>query len=305
MTINQDKEKNFFSALQKGDNEAVYNFLKEGMDVNIFNALGETPLHIACLYGHVEIVKILLQFNANPKAASMGNGHQQPIHYAAENGNSEILQLLLSKKVNINAKDVSGSTALHISAELGHTEFVETLLKNNARIEVSNNAKQTPLSKAVRSQRVDTVKMLIARGADKDVIDEDGNTVLHNAAYSRNIQIIKIIVDSKTNLNVKNFKGQAPLDIAIWHHKNASSKSYEFCKFLIKSGAKLTEGNIEFLEEKDSEFLNELIILSKETKPNYMKRLQNTISKIISNGPRTNDSFKSETSSKDVIRAKM
>lgn len=33
--------------------------------VNIRDAMGNSPLHIACQYGHVHTVKTLIQYNAN------------------------------------------------------------------------------------------------------------------------------------------------------------------------------------------------------------------------------------------------
>ena len=55
---------------------------------------GYTPLHEACSRGHLEIVRILLQYGANHSETALSG--IRPLHEAIENGHVEIVRLLIS-----------------------------------------------------------------------------------------------------------------------------------------------------------------------------------------------------------------
>ena len=88
----EDFEPNIFYAVRDGKLDSVrYLIEKEGIDVDIRNEeedqnkdtplfCGDTPLHVACLYGHHQIVDYLLHMGANIDAQNdEGN---TPLHYA-------------------------------------------------------------------------------------------------------------------------------------------------------------------------------------------------------------------------------
>ncbi|EDO45485.1 predicted protein, partial [Nematostella vectensis] len=56
---------------------------------------GFTPLHIAVVYGHWEIVKLLLDEGADVEAQTK-NGYQ-PLHLAAQYGHKIIIEILLQR----------------------------------------------------------------------------------------------------------------------------------------------------------------------------------------------------------------
>ena len=69
-------EKQIIKAAKSGDAKTVQSLLKENPD--LFNAKawdGSTPLHFACLKGHVGVVQILLDAGANV------NGHSKNPHW--------------------------------------------------------------------------------------------------------------------------------------------------------------------------------------------------------------------------------
>ena len=49
-------------ATRFGKVAAVEILLEQGASVNVINATGATPLHLACEYGQFEIVKVILVF---------------------------------------------------------------------------------------------------------------------------------------------------------------------------------------------------------------------------------------------------
>ena len=64
-------------------------------------------------------------------------------------------------------------------------------------------------------QPVDAVKVMLDAGADANVqLDDDGNTALHQAAQRNDLDMIKVLAKGGASLEVYNWTGQTPLDIA-------------------------------------------------------------------------------------------
>ena len=89
--------------------EIIDILLQNGVDVNAQDKEGDTPLHIAALYGDSTSVSSLLQRRANPSAQDE-YGHT-PLHEAITGGNAEVVQILINKS-DVNARSVSGITPL-------------------------------------------------------------------------------------------------------------------------------------------------------------------------------------------------
>lgn len=70
-------------------------FLQKGADVNAKNVQGETPLHNACWYGHLEIVQSLLDLGADPNCQTTLS-KETPLHWAARLRSPDIVAALLA-----------------------------------------------------------------------------------------------------------------------------------------------------------------------------------------------------------------
>ena len=69
-----------------------------GADVQLILPDGTTPLHVAAEIGNIEVVKILLEANADASAAN--NDRYLPVGLAAMNDHHEIVDLLLAEDDN-------------------------------------------------------------------------------------------------------------------------------------------------------------------------------------------------------------
>lgn len=99
-------------------------------------------------------------------------------HHAAFSGNIDVLKLLLSvgekQKINLDAEDVDGWTALHYASEKGHADVVALLLEEGANINAKDAMKKTPLILAAAGGKEDVVKALLQHGASKAVKSVSG-----------------------------------------------------------------------------------------------------------------------------------
>lgn len=89
-------------------------------------------LDIAAAEGHLECVKVLMDFGANQLQPEPDFG-QLAIHRAASNGHLDIVKYLLEKGAPILEPDQQGQTSLHFAAEHGRTEVCKFLLDHGAR----------------------------------------------------------------------------------------------------------------------------------------------------------------------------
>lgn len=64
---------------------------------------GDTALHEACRWGHLEVARLLIDHNAD-LAATNQHGWT-PMHFAAAYGQLEVVRLLLESGADVSAKD--------------------------------------------------------------------------------------------------------------------------------------------------------------------------------------------------------
>jgi len=135
----------------------------------------------AHLAGNVQVFGILVESGADVN--SMTNRGDTALHYAAQQGNAEIVKLLIEKNANVNVEE-EGQRALMIAAHGGHSEIVKILLNANADVDVQNWLGSTALIDAARDGHAEIVKMLLDAKADVGRQSLWGDTAL-NMAKSR------------------------------------------------------------------------------------------------------------------------
>ncbi|WP_173862896.1 MULTISPECIES: ankyrin repeat domain-containing protein, partial [unclassified Wolbachia] len=219
---------NFFKAVERGDIDAVNRLISEGADVKVENDKGETPLHIAAVWGHKEVVEALLDKGANVNAEDEeGNTplvlttdeeiktllqSTAKLLEVAKSGNIQEVNSLISEGAKVNVKDQDNKTPLHWAAEKGHKEVVEALLDKGANVDAEDENGDTPLDlattqdirtllqntdellKAAGRGDIDTVNDLINQGASVNATDQDGKTPLHCAAKNSHEEVVEALL---------------------------------------------------------------------------------------------------------------
>jgi ankyrin repeat protein len=120
-----------------------------GIDLNLPNQAGETPLMIAALRGNLAAMKKLLASGVPTHKPGWA-----PIHYAATGPAVETVALLLGLGVPIDAPSPNGSTPLMMAARYGAEASVELLVAKGADLKRRNDKQMSPLE--------------FAKGADRD-----------------------------------------------------------------------------------------------------------------------------------------
>ena len=96
-------------------------FLKQNNLQNIFYSLldcnGDTPLHKAAMLYDVTVVELLLLFQADPNAPN--DLQQTPFHLACRRGDLEIMNLLLQNGAHLWLVDGAGMGPIHHASRGG------------------------------------------------------------------------------------------------------------------------------------------------------------------------------------------
>jgi ankyrin repeat protein len=169
--------------------------LSEGIDVDVRDKLGETPLHVAAVMGYKEASTLLIESGADVNAQDERG--LTPLHAAAWMGHEEIVALLIAKGAEINAKGDGGVAALHTAALAGRQNTVSVLIANGAEIDVRSEYGMTALHVAAIEGHQETVTLLIAEGADVDAKSGNGLTAQDMASQKGNHAIVELL--KKTN----------------------------------------------------------------------------------------------------------
>jgi ankyrin repeat protein len=92
-----------------------------------YNANGQTPLAMAAVLGHIDVVKQLLEKGAALEITPYER-KLPPLHLVALNGHTEVLRLLLLYGADVGLRNHMHHTCVHQGARRGHVQVVKLLL---------------------------------------------------------------------------------------------------------------------------------------------------------------------------------
>jgi ankyrin repeat protein len=152
---------------------------------------------------------------------------------AAQRKDLTALRTLVSKKVNVNAPQADGTTALHWAGALQRHRDGEAPAARGANPAVTNRFGASPLSEAALAGNVELIKALLEAGADaKTASSLDGETVLMSAARSGNLEAVRLLLDRGADVNARErYRGQTAL---MWA---AAERHSPIVKLLLERGA--------------------------------------------------------------------
>ncbi len=204
----------FLQACKNNQKSVAITFLKRGgIDVNKRDESGNTPLIYACMKNARDLVKLLLENNAD---ASLGNQQDRmPLHFAAETGNSEIIALLTGAGADVNCTDKNGQTPLMVMAQRGKTDAALKFIQNpDIDINIKDNDNLMAIDYATSSGLRELVKALSQ--TEEEHTDASGNTTLHHACWNEQGEVVKVLLEKdKDSVNKVNDDGETPLFLAV------------------------------------------------------------------------------------------
>lgn len=160
----------------------------------------------------------------------------------------ELAALLMEeKKIDLEAKDNRGCTALNTACFHDNTEGALRLIENKAEINTPDMFGITPLIAAAFKGNDTVIQKLLEKKANVDAKDnfEAKATALHRATTGGYIAAVTSLLEAKADLECLNSNNQSALDIAI------KTKQLELVSLLLQRNAIIRDDKLyHFLKEQ-------------------------------------------------------
>ncbi|KAI8425106.1 hypothetical protein MSG28_006961 [Choristoneura fumiferana] len=166
-----------------GRSSLLARLLKLGIDPNWADDAGRTCLHLSCLVGSEECVKLLLEHKADPNRWECRHEMKAtPLHCAASAKSLACVKILLEHGADVNA-GLNEHSPLHYAVLSDAPEVVSLLLQAGACPDTPQVFTETPLHVAASLGSAKCTKLLLDAGADVRAAFGTGRaTALHLAA---------------------------------------------------------------------------------------------------------------------------
>jgi len=109
---------------------------------------GFTPLGIAAHFGQEEIIRVLLENQADPNIPCNNGYHVFPLHAAVSSNNTGISKLLIDAGAEVNVFQKGHIAPIHLAAQHGNLDLIILLLEHGADIKVVTEQGHTATSLA-------------------------------------------------------------------------------------------------------------------------------------------------------------
>ncbi|QLH36355.1 MAG: ankyrin repeat domain-containing protein [Parachlamydiaceae bacterium] len=136
----------------------ISKLLIEKSNINAQNLEGETALYLAVSRERLNLVKLLLAYDADTHIANKVGW--TPLHVAARMGCDSALLQCLIEKTNVNILDQDRQSALHMAASSHNTENIKLLLENGADRTIKNKVGCNPYDIAMFWEYEDIAELL-------------------------------------------------------------------------------------------------------------------------------------------------
>ena len=161
---------------------------------------GLTPLHVACKFNKLDIVRHLLEVMKElglEVSSVVERGTVHPLRLACETGNAQLVKCLVENGVNMSDKLPDGNTVLHIGCSVGSLEIVKYLIDSGHDTLITNSRKEFPLHIAC-TKNLDLVKFTSYKcgAAELEAKTVDGLTSLHLAASSGLLKVVEYLIET-------------------------------------------------------------------------------------------------------------
>ena len=131
MTLGEDL---YTTQRRFGSGDIVKQILNAGSPVNVADSQGATALHIAAEMGQSTATVVLLSEGANVNRPKLPQTGESPLHVACRKGRVEIVKFMLARGGLVNSETTDGLTPLHLASRAKQLEVARVLCVLGAKV---------------------------------------------------------------------------------------------------------------------------------------------------------------------------
>ena len=201
-------------------------------------AAGKSDLADAAQRRDRDAVRALLKERIDVNAAQ-GDG-ATALHWAAHWDDVDTADLLIRAGADVTAANDYGVTALSLACTNRSAALVERLLAARANPDIAQITGVTPLMECARTGSIEGVKSLLARRASVQAAHaKTGQTALMWAVDGQHSEIVKLLIERGADVRTASKGGFTPLMFA------ARSGDLDSARMLLDAGARVNDATAE------------------------------------------------------------
>ncbi len=203
-------------AITKKNQEIIQMLLNANADISICNNSGFNPIHHAALRGNLTAVRMIIdKLNEIDKVWLIDEKKEDgftPLLLACLNNHYEVVKLLIeSTKANINNKNLNQQSALHLAIDRQNYDIAKLLIENKCELNGQNKDGDSPMHCLIRNYNLIHLKKYVN---EKNLDDKSSRQrYIESIRALKNLAFI--LINSGSDLELKNKQKQTPLDTAI------------------------------------------------------------------------------------------
>jgi ankyrin repeat protein len=189
--------------------------IQKGIEVDGRDAAGFTPLNVlARVTNNVDMARLLIAKGADVNAKD--NRNTTPLNNAGIYGHPDIINLLLDHGADFDAAGELAGRLIDRAAELGSERLFDVVVhKFGDNLFQDGSRNKRLMSSALGGGSIEIVQRLLARNIPLSFDpDRGGWTPLHHAAGGNKRAIVEFMVNKGADINARTHDGRSPYNIA-------------------------------------------------------------------------------------------
>ncbi|MCL2673365.1 MAG: ankyrin repeat domain-containing protein [Alphaproteobacteria bacterium] len=232
---NMQKNQALIDLAMRGTPQQVRNAVKQGAKVNARNKDRTTPLIAAARSNNMQVLPILLELGANPKATDRAG--RMAIDYVNRPGapvintvavqtlGPSVMSALIKMGADVNTRNRQGETPL---MHAGTLEMMNILIQAKADVNAKDETGRTPLIFASYAGTPEMITALVKAGADVNATNEIGQTPLMSAAIRNpNPEVITTLLDLGADPKATDNRGARALEYSRTNESLVSTDAFK------------------------------------------------------------------------------
>lgn len=163
-----------------------------GVDVNLRDSDGRTPLHKAVRANHEDVIRCLMEHGADPNSRTDGSG-EPVLHYAIVRSSDVTVETLVSAGCSLNLRSRSGESPMHVAISENRFETVKLLCEKGANLRIINRKGLTIVQVALQLRKYDILNYFMEINAFLEEPSSSHETLLLMAARLDGTESIEVI----------------------------------------------------------------------------------------------------------------